>query len=324
MLSLIVVIAAALPHVVRYLVSKKLKTLSGFKGSIGRLDLNIARARMILYDFRLESDADLQTYKTSRISVHVPRMIMNFSWRSLCYQNLDATFYLNHVTLDVYDPPVRKPDNLEASYRQLREKLQLVFCFNVNATVEQSRLNFHTSVAGEVSVIELSNFTMQLADFSNDASRRPSARLALQADMFAGRLAVSVDLIPMALRPTFTAKLMLSDAKLSGLNLWLRHFLNFGVYRGDVSIQSELVADNGTIQGYVEPRISHAVVSGGKDRVRNIAGKIYDWSLNAVIKLVGKGQGHVISIRVPLNGTVDNISISKDRLMQQVLYKLLN
>ncbi len=305
-----------------HLVRKQLRTLNGYRSRIERLRLNMLRGRIIAYDISLETDPDQLPANQSRTKLHIPIMITRIRWRSIFHRKLVANIILKQVNMDYFHHPDSTLDPLEDSYVFFRQKLQSILCFNLNLRLEHGRFCFHTSVAGEEEIIELSNLQVTLSDFSNESYTHATATMTMQADLFKGKIESMINLTPMATRPTFTAQLSLHKAKLSRLNPWLKDLLKFDVNQGELSVHSEIVADNGAIKGFAEPRIREVVVSGPEDRSRTIAGKIYEWMIDAAINMVGSGRKHEVHVRIPLEGTIDTLHVSIVTLTPQLVSKL--
>lgn len=311
-----------LPLIALHLVRKQLRTLNSYRSRIERLRLNIVRGRIIAYDISLETDPDQLPANQSRTKLHIPIMITTIRWKSIFHRKLAANIAFKQVNLDYYHHPESTLDPFENSYTVFRRKLQTVLCFILNLSLEHCRFCFHTPVAGEEEIIELSNLNVTLSDFSNESYAHATATMTMQADLFKGKMKSMITLTQMAARPTFTAQLSLHKAKLSRLNPWLKDLLKFDVSQGELSVQSEIVADNGAITGFAEPTLREVVVAGPEDRSRTIAGKIYEWMIDAAINMVGSGRKHEVRVRIPLEGTIDSLHVSVAALAPQLVRNL--
>lgn len=254
---LLIAVRAALPIYVERYVNRRLDRIPEYGGRIGDVDLHLWRGAYSIDNIELVKT----TGKVPVPLFSAPHVAFTVQWKALWEGKIVGEIEIERGKLNFVNAPSDKNSQLEVDDEWLQAVKDL-YPFRINKfTLRDCEIHFRDFHQDPKVDVELSSVQLVGRDFSN--TREPAEGLVavIEASATAEKhaaLKVSAVVAPAADEPTFTLDASLRGLKLTALNDVLRAYAGVDAEGGDVSIDTEMKAENGNFNGYVKPLIRDA------------------------------------------------------------------
>lgn len=316
---IIVAVSPITSLVATKLVNRKLKGLKGYFARVDRIHVSLIPAQLIVYDLHVSSIPTSHRADKTSIRLHQPVTRICFTWKPLVKQTFQGSFIIQSPSLHILHHP-DPATSLEEFYTNLQRQLSNAFCFDIDLTVEDGRLEYRR--VNDQHVTRLSDIQCSIGNISNDPERAHQSIFTLSATLLEGMLELNGTLQTLASKPTFSVDAQLTGAALSMLNPYLHNYMRFDVQSGKLSVDAAIMASHGNISGYVKPTLCDVVVQGRDDFDKGFFNKVWERIITLAIMGIGRGRKNEISVRIPLTGTLDTMHLAVGTMIPGIVNKL--
>ncbi len=258
-IAVLVIIAAlvafriALPHLVLDYVNRSLDSMEGYQGHVQDIDLHLWRGAFDVHGLAVE-----KTGGTIPVPfLDVARIESSIQWSEILNGAYVGEIVLHQPELNFVAGPTDDTSQTEVPATWIEVTGDLL-PFSINQLEMRDGIvhyrDFHSDPEIDVSMEKLYLVASNLRNSrSVGQSKFATATLYNLPDEGDPKLEVSLNLDTFAQDPTFDMNFALNDLALTRLNDFLRAYGNFDVESGTFTIYSEIVAQQGSYEGYVKP-----------------------------------------------------------------------
>lgn len=300
-LALVVVAArAALPIWLRGFIGKEIARVEGYRGSVADVDLALYRGA-----FRLEG-LDIRKHDGGQPVpfVSAERFEVTIDWQALADGALVGEIELIRPRVDFVAG--RPPTGQEMKWVDRLEELY-PFAFDRFAVID-GQVRFrdpHRDPPVDVALHDVQLEARNLTNSRERAVERP-ARVTLRARALdTGRIAAELALDPFAPRPKFRLDLELLGLQLPELDSFLRAYAGVDVERGTLDVSSEVTAEGGGFEGWVQPLMHDVdVLEVEKEsEEQGFFATLWEGLVGVTSEVIENQSEDQVATRIPLRGT---------------------
>jgi hypothetical protein len=158
--------------------------------------------------------------------------------------------------------------------------------------------------------VALYDVTIEARNLTNSralSAARP-AHVSLAARVqHSGRVAVELEIDPLAARPDFRMELEVASVQLAELNDFLRAYAGVDAERGRFDLTSRVVSDDGRFDGYVEPLLRDVDVLklDQEAKQQGLFATLWEATVGGAAEVLENQREDQLAARVPLHGSFE-------------------
>jgi hypothetical protein len=300
-----------LPVLLRAKLNRRLGSLKAFTGSIAHVRMDLFAGRITLTDLRMEH----RNASPGQPPVaYIPYMRVSFRWKALLRKTLDLTIraedpqiLLTARTADtIADAPAPTSDS-PANFKNIIEPLR---AFRIDLEVFNGTFNYTNVTADPAVDITISALHVRMQDFTNRADATHISPIDAGGTVYNGKLALHVDLQPLADTLTFDLNAAVRAVDLPLLNDYLRRYARVDVGAGTLDLYAELAVANNAFHGQVTPVLKDLNFHDASDQQDSFWQKIWERTVATGISLLANRSKGEIATHIPIHGMLDNPNVN--------------
>jgi uncharacterized protein involved in outer membrane biogenesis len=312
---LLVAVRAVLPIAVKYYANKTLDELKGYSGHIEDVDLALIRGAYVIEQVSIVKTggkAPVPFFSASKVDLSV-------QWGAL----LDGSIVSE---IDVYRPKLNfvtaakseaaqktkgetKQEQVEPASNWTDVVKDLV-PFNINRfSINDGEVHYRDFSSEPKVDIFVQDIVAEARNLTNSEDKSGSLVASFDGHaraMQSGKIDFEGKVDPYAKQPTFDASFRLNGLELRQLNPYFRAFANVDVEKGELSLDSEFAAKNGSFEGYVKPFIDHLDVLQWQKEGESFPNKVWQALVEVTGEILQDQSRDRTAARIPFEGRFDD------------------
>lgn len=307
-LILLVAIRIALPFVIIEYVNKVLADIEGYTGSIDDVDLALYRGAYKIKGLELfQVDGD---HKVPFLDF--PLIDLSLEWSALVKGAIEGKIIFENAIINFVDTESEGETQTGEDVDWTGPIKELMPLSINRLEVINSKVVFHNFTSEPPVNLELNNLNLVATNLNNadDNDEKLPSHVSLNSNSFGGgQLAVEMDINILKEVPDLDLDLQFEGVDMTSLNEFLWAYAKFDVDKGDFNVYSELIINEGQIEGYVKPVITDMKIlnlkEDGKDKPLNAAYQAVIGMFKDIFKNQREDQ---FATKVPLEGNLNSVN----------------
>lgn len=315
----LIVIRMILPSVVLHFANKALSEMDGYYGHIDDVDIRLFRGAYIINDIYLNKVDSVSGKQTPFFKAEI--IDLSVEWGSIFDGALVGELTFESPEL-IFTKEVVELNDLQDDSSDFKSLLKDFMPLKVNRfEVHKGIVRYIDSTAKPQLNILLTDLHVLAFNLTNvtDSEIELPATVTATANVYEGKLDMSMKLNALAEEPTFDLNMELKKTNLVLLNDFFKAYGKFDVNSGVFGLYTEMAAKDGKFIGYVKPIIQNLDVVGPEDRKDSFLSKLWESAVGvtgAVFKNQKKDQ---FATKVTIEGSFVNPEIKTMDAIWQVL-----
>jgi hypothetical protein len=301
-LLVLVAARAALPFWLRGFVAKEIARVEGYRGSVADVDLALYRGA-----FRIEGLAIRKHDGGEPVPfLSADRIAVTIDWQALRDGVLVGEVEAIRPRLDFVAG--RPPTGEETKWL---ERLEELYPFAIDRfAVVDGQVHFRDPHRDPPVDVELSDLDLEARNLTNrrEISAERPARVTLHARVQnSGRIAGELEVDPFAPQPKFELDLELASLQLPELDPFLRAYAGVDVERGTLDVYSEVMAEDGRFEGWVQPLMRDVDVLRVEEESdeQGFFATLWEGLVGSASELLENQPEDQVAARIPMRGTFE-------------------
>jgi hypothetical protein len=302
---LLVAARAALPHVVKDQVNRKLAALESYDGHVEDVDLALWRGAYRVDGIRIVKTGSEQPepfFDGDRIDFSI-------EWRSLLRGRLvsECVMWGPKINLVRSDAKEQSQLGTEVNWADELEKLS-PFRFNT-MTVHDGTATFRAPGIATKDALVASGIDGEITNMTNvvESGKETFAGFKATAVVLeTGSAAVAGSANPLAPTPTFDVNLTVKGVHLPKVNPWLREYIKADAEAGDFELYTELAAADGRFRGYAKPIMREVDIYRSGEPEENPFKRLWEGIVDFAAEVLEDQDSGQVAARIPFSGKIEN------------------
>ncbi|HZB13210.1 MAG TPA: DUF748 domain-containing protein [Chryseolinea sp.] len=303
---LLICIRLVLPYVVLHFANKNLASIPGYYGHIEDIDLALIRGAYRIDSIYLNKQDSITKKQTRFFSASA--IDLSLEWRALFSGAIVGELIFERPNLRFTREKV-EPKDVGKDSSDLKDLKKDFMPLQVNRfEILNGNVRYLDSTSNPKVDILMTNIHVVATNLRNsyDSSTLLPAKVIARADVYEGEFSFSMNINPLAKRPTFDLNAEIKDTNLVLLNDFFKAYAKIDVNKGKFGMYTEVAAKEGAFKGYVKPVIKDLDVLGHEDRDDNVFRKMWE-GLAGLAGQVFKNQSKdQVATKIPFEGRLDN------------------
>lgn len=302
---LLVAARAALPHVVKDQVNRKLMALESYDGHVADVDLALWRGAYRVDGIRIvKTDS-----KETEPFFDGDRIDFSIEWPSLLRGRLVSECVMWRPRINLVRSDTKELSQLGTEVNWADELAKLSpFRFNT-ITVHDGSATFRAPGIATKDALEASNIDGEITNMTNvvDSGKETFAGFRATAVVLGdGSAAVAGSANPLAPTPTFDVNLTVKDVHLPRVNPWLREYIKADAEAGDFELYTELAAADGRFRGYAKPIMTEVDIYRSGEPEENPFKRLWEGIVDFAAEVLEDQDSGQVAARIPFSGKIEN------------------
>lgn len=302
---LLVAAHAALPHVVKDQVNRRLMALESYDGHVEDVDLALWRGAYRLDGVRIVNTGSREPvpfFSAERIDFSV-------EWQSLLRGRLVAECALSAPKVNLVRAESEAQSQLGQGVdwaRQLEDSFP--FRFNTIA-VHDGAATFRAPGIESDDALTATNIDGEITNMTNVArsGEETFAGFEATADVLeSGSAKIAGSANPLAKTPTFDVNLTVKGVQLPQVNPWLREYIKADAESGSFELYTELAAADGRFEGYAKPIMREVNIYSSEEPESNPLKRLWEGLVDFAAEVFEDEDTGQVAARIPFTGTIEN------------------
>ena len=302
---LLVAAHAALPHVVKDQVNRRLMALESYDGHVEDVDLALWR-----WAYRVDSVRIVKTGSRQPVPFFsAERIDFSVEWPSLLRGRLVAT-------CELWDPKVNLVRAESEAQSQLGQgvdwarQLDDSFPFHFNTiVVHDGAATFRAPGIESDDALTATNIDGKITNMTNVARSGKETFAGFEATavvLESGSAKIAGSANPLAKTPTFDVNLTVKGVQLPQVNPWLREYIKADAESGSFELYTELAAADGRFEGYAKPIMREVNIYSTEEPESNPLKRLWEGLVDFAAEVLEDEDSGQVAARIPFTGTIDN------------------
>lgn len=303
--GVLVVARLILPYVVLKYANKTLASMDGYYGHVEDIDIALIRGAYRIDSIYINEQDSVTGKQTPFFSSRA--IDLSVEWKALFHGSIVGELIFEHPTLKFTKNKVEPKDvkNDSSDFKQLLDDfmpLQVNRFEIIDGRIQYEDLNAKPKV--DISMTGLHVVALNLRN-SYDSTALLPAKVIARGDVYEGEFTFSMNLNPLAERPTFDLNAEIKDTNLVLLNDFFKAYAKIDVNKGNFGMYTEVAAKEGKFLGYVKPIVKDLDVLGEEDRDDNIFRKMWEALVGAAGQIFKNQPEDQVATKIPFEGDLN-------------------
>ena len=303
---LLICIRLVLPYVVLHFANKNLASIPGYYGHIEDIDLALIRGAYRIDSIYLNKQDSITKKQTRFFSASA--IDLSLEWRALFSGAIVGELIFERPNLRFTREKV-EPKDVGKDSSDLKDLKKDFMPLQVNRfEILNGNVRYLDSTSNPKVDILMTNIHVVATNLRNsyDSSTLLPAKVIARADVYEGEFSFSMNINPLAKRPTFDLNAEIKDTNLVLLNDFFKAYAKIDVNKGKFGMYTEVAAKEGAFKGYVKPVIKDLDVLGHEDRDDNVFRKMWEGLAGFVGQVFKNQSKDQVATKIPFEGRLDN------------------
>ncbi|MCL6258411.1 DUF748 domain-containing protein [Aquiflexum sp. TKW24L] len=304
-LGLLVIIRLMLPYIAKQQINKALANIEGYHGSINDLSMSLYKGAFNIGDLVIYEEAS-EDPETPFIIL--PILDFSIDWRALLKGRFVAEIEMD--SLEVNLTVLKEEEKKNEPRIRFAEQLQEFNPVQINnLKITNAKISYLDPTVDPKVDVYFDGFNLIGENLSNVEDEEKVLPGYIKIDskaMGEGSMVMEMHVNILKEIPDFDLNLAFEEIDLVKFNSFMEAYANLELKSGILSVFTELIVNNGEINGYLKPVIENFEVNQEAED-RNLPEKVYDAVVNLVGKVLENPKEEQIASRVELSGHVENI-----------------
>jgi hypothetical protein len=303
---LLICIRLVLPYVLLHFANKNLASIPGYYGHIEDIDLALIRGAYRIDSIYLNKQDSITKKQTRFFSASA--IDLSIEWRALFSGAIVGELIFERPNLRFTREKV-EPKDVGKDSSDLKELKKDFMPLQVNRfEILNGNVRYLDSTSNPKVDILMTNIHVVATNLRNsyDSSTLLPAKVIARADVYEGEFTFSMNINPLAKRPTFDLNAEIKDTNLVLLNDFFKAYAKIDVNKGKFGMYTEVAAKEGAFKGYVKPVIKDLDVLGHEDRNDNVFRKMWEGLAGFVGQVFKNQSKDQVATKIPFEGRLDN------------------
>jgi hypothetical protein len=309
LIVLLVGLRLALPSVVERYVNKKLASLPGYTGRIGKVSIHLIRGAYTIHGINVlkkEGEVPVPFFEARKVD-------FSMQWSELFHKSLVGEIEVNTCRVNFVKGKTEKDTqtSIDDSWLDVVKEL---FPFKINRfAIRDGEIWFRDFYAKPKVDVYMTNLVAVCTNLYNTRKfkdKLPADFRARGITLGGGDLSIQVKLDPLADQPKFELELALHKMNLVALNELLEAYGKFNVKRGTFEVFAEIAGENGTFDGYVKPFFENLDVLEIKEDSKNPLKLAWQAIVAGAAQIFKNHAKDQVATKIPISGKIDDPKVS--------------
>lgn len=308
-LAVIIAIRIALPFIVKDLINKQLADMEGYQGSVEDVDLGLYRGAYVFDSFRIVKMND---------SIPVPfvaiqKVDISVHWKALFKGKIvaEVIFTKPQLNFAVSNSDGGEKEVQDGSGVDWTEQLKDLIPLKINRVeIVDGNINYKDFTSNPKVDISINNLNLKVTNLTNvkDKTMKLPSTLVASANTFGeGSLYIDGRMNVLKSIPDIDLNFKLENVQLPQLNDFLNAYAKFDAEKGIFNLYTELLIDDGAIDGYVKPILEDVKILDWDEEEKSFFGKIWEAIAGGVVKIFSNQPEDQFASEVPLSGNLNDL-----------------
>jgi hypothetical protein len=308
--AILVIVALALPYIIKAKINAALKKMDGYTGRIDGLQMNIVTGRLTLTSVIIHKKESIEPDPMIRI----PELIVSFRLLQLLKKNLDLKVIVNAPEISLLDdrvsPPVSqdtdaRPSNISS---KLRETITTMMPFRLNAEIHDATVRYKK---GNPSLdLSITQTNVIVTDFSNHPDQTKACVIETNGLLNEGTMSIVTNLFPMAPELTLDVNVKLTSVNLVPFNNLIKAYAKVDINTGTLDFFAEIGVANNSFDGYIKPILTELDFIGVQDKNDSLLHKVWERIVAGGVKFLMNRRDHQLATTIPIRGRLDEPEVN--------------
>ena len=303
---LLICIRLVLPYVLLHFANKNLASIPGYYGHIEDIDLALIRGAYRIDSIYLNKQDSITKKQTRFFSASA--IDLSLEWRALFSGAIVGELIFERPNLRFTREKV-EPKDVGKDSSDLKDLKKDFMPLQVNRfEILNGNVRYLDSTSNPNVDILMTNIHVVATNLRNsyDSSTLLPAKVIARADVYEGEFSFSMNINPLAKRPTFDLNAEIKDTNLVLLNDFFKAYAKIDVNKGKFGMYTEVAAKEGAFKGYVKPVIKDLDVLGHEDRDDNVFRKMWEGLAGFAGQVFKNQSKDQVATKIPFEGRLDN------------------
>lgn len=307
-LVIIIGLRIALPYILLHYANKTLAEMDGYFGHVNDIDVALYRGAYTLDSFYLNKVSDKTGHQTPFISAKT--VDLSLEWKAMLKGRLVGGLVFEQPNLRFTENVVELKD-VARDTSDFRELLKDFMPVEVNkCKIRDGSIRYIDNTRSpniDLAITDLNGEALNLRNAYSSSEVLP-ASIDVTGKVYEGNLIFSMDLNPLAQKPTFDLNTTLEHTNLVKLNDFFKAYGGFDVNKGEFNMYTEAATKDGKFEGYVKPIIVGIdVVSWkGQDKNDSFLQKVWESMVGGAAKVLENPKKDQIATKINFKGTIED------------------
>lgn len=311
-IKIILIIAAAviairlvMPYFIKEYVNKTLNELEGYRGGIEDIDLALIRGAYVIKNLRLENEATNDTIPV----VDIEKIDFSVEWKALFKGSIVGEVIIENPEINLMPPEEEKEEEEEAEPTDWVQTLKDLIPLRINRfAVEDGKINFidfQTSPKVEVYFDSLFLTVSNISNVESKDVKLPSSVYLSATSIGGGKIELNLDANFLKHIPDVDGDLSFEDINMTAFNEVTQAYGKFDLESGSLSLYSEMVINDGILDGYIKPFFENIKIAGGEED-ESFWRKAWEGFLDLFTEALENQPRDQVATRIPIQGDLNN------------------
>lgn len=307
---LLVVLRLALPALLRDAVNRRLERIPDYMGHVDEIEVGLWRGAYALRGVEIvkrEGAIKEPFFKARHID-------FSLAWRELFHGKMVSDILVEEAELNFVRGRSVAATQLAAD-RRWQEVINDLFPIDITfLEIRESRLRYVDESSNprvDVQVAHLAAVATGLRNHTEDDGQEFPARIDLNGETIGGgRLRITTQVEPLAIKPHFLLKMELEQVALPALNDFLRAYGGVDVSAGTFKGYLEMAAREGHFEGYFKPFFENVDFKDVAGQEKNLGEQIWEGAVRFFAFVFKNHRRDQVATRIPFSGEFGQTEVS--------------
>lgn len=298
--SCLTTVRLALPYVLITYAENSINKIPHYHATIEDIDVSLWRGSYTIKNLvliKMNNKVPIPFFSAKRVNFAV-------QWSALIHGVMVSKIEAINPELNFVIEPNKKNEQLTID-KEWEQAIQALFPANFNKiSMIKGRITFNSFTGNPPFKLILHDLDFKIENMQHvTGSSTLYSTFSGHGIINRGDFSISGRVDPHAKKPTFLLKFALESMKIQGTNDFLMYFTHFDVQKGDLSLYSEIAAEQGKIQGYIKPLIRNLKVMKAEKKLNPLK-FLYKGVIAVTAKIVTNPKEHTIATKIKFEGEI--------------------
>ncbi len=305
---LLIAARIALPFILKNVINDKLENLNAYTGSIEDVDLQLFRGAYAVDTLVIKKRTD--SVPAPFFSAH--RIDFSLQWEALFDGAIVGEIKavqpsLNFTVSEIDGEEVKQTGQDVEWYSKVQELIPVKINLIEITDGHISYRNYTTNPNVNVAIDSLDLVVKNLSNVVDENEKLPASLEGNGVVANSGNFNVSADMNILKEIPDMDLNLKIENVALPSLNNYLKAFTNTDARDGTFNLYTEVLLNEGNIEGYVKPVLENIDLIKWKSEDEPLVDKIWESIVGGVAEIFENQPREQVATEIPLSGSVKDV-----------------
>lgn len=299
----------ALPGLLRDAINRRLEAIPEYGGRVEDVGVSLLRGAYTMKGVRIEK----REGDTAHPFVTAEDVDFSLAWKELFRGKVVSEIVAHRPRLNFVQTATKEGSHLDFD-RRWQDVINDLFPIEItHFEATEAELHYVAPDRDPPVDIFLRDLHVRVRGLRNrpdlDTGELPAVVLVDGRTPGNGLLSLSSELEPLASQPRFHVRLKIDKLSLPAINQFLLAYGNVDVSAGEFTGYIEMIARDGSYQGYLKPFFENLKFSSPKDSEKSLFARLWEKIVAGVAHLVKNKETEQVAMRIPFSGRFGDTSV---------------